>query len=512
MATLTGQTVAASYEQLLSLPDGGGNTDNLVVVTDGDAGTTFAMQLSTTTICIDNPTTSSATEGGALRLQCDDGAVMASGHRLGVIEFSGAEDTSSTITTGARIEVLTDAAWSASENGADMVFYTTDGNASQSEVLRLTADNKVGIGTNDPDQVLHLHHASSNCLLKIDAHTNTNAGIQLAVDDGAKWEIYNDSNGHDGGANTLIFKDDGEERMVITQDGYVGIGFEDPIFNLQVSKMPADAETGTVSIAIVQADDTITDSPRLHFRRSRGTVDSPTVTTNNSFLGEIFFSGYDNDSFDEGARIYAKTDATWAVDERGTEIGFQTRTGNGALTDRLFINSNGTSTFGPAAITNQATVVVTGTIFPSLGYYLAAYSENNKIADVTSGSGTSQMWIGNQQVTTSSDERIKKNIIDTKSNGLDVVNKFRAVDFEWDYPEDKNDNNINLNRRGPWTGFLAQEAVKVAPYAVNAPLLESNAIDYESENIWMMDYQQLVPILTKAIQELSAKVDALENA
>ena len=53
MATLTGSTIASSYEQLLSLPDGGGDAStpsNLVAVTDGDAGTTFAMQLSTTTL------------------------------------------------------------------------------------------------------------------------------------------------------------------------------------------------------------------------------------------------------------------------------------------------------------------------------------------------------------------------------------------------------------------------------------------------------------------------------
>ena len=62
MATLTGQTIASSYEQLLSLPDGGGATTTLKAVTDGDAGTTFAMQLSTTTICIDNPTTSSSSQ------------------------------------------------------------------------------------------------------------------------------------------------------------------------------------------------------------------------------------------------------------------------------------------------------------------------------------------------------------------------------------------------------------------------------------------------------------------
>ena len=52
MATLTGQSIASSYEQLLSLPDGGGNSTTLVAVTDGDAGTTFALKLATTSISV----------------------------------------------------------------------------------------------------------------------------------------------------------------------------------------------------------------------------------------------------------------------------------------------------------------------------------------------------------------------------------------------------------------------------------------------------------------------------
>jgi len=89
---------------------------------------------------IEDTTTSSASQGGNLRLGSNDGAVMASGHRLGVLEFAGAEDASNTMTVGARIEALADATWSASENGADLLFYTTDGNASQSEQMRITAD------------------------------------------------------------------------------------------------------------------------------------------------------------------------------------------------------------------------------------------------------------------------------------------------------------------------------------------------------------------------------------
>ena len=55
MASLTGSTIASTYDRLLSLPSGGGATTTLKALTDGDGTTTFAMQLSTTTVCIDNP-------------------------------------------------------------------------------------------------------------------------------------------------------------------------------------------------------------------------------------------------------------------------------------------------------------------------------------------------------------------------------------------------------------------------------------------------------------------------
>ena len=54
---------------------------------------------------------SSATQGGKLILQSDDGAAMGDDHRLGVIEFKGAEDASNNRTIGARIEGMCDAAW-----------------------------------------------------------------------------------------------------------------------------------------------------------------------------------------------------------------------------------------------------------------------------------------------------------------------------------------------------------------------------------------------------------------
>jgi len=91
---------------------------------------------------VQDTTTSSANTGGALRLSANDGAAMGDSHRLGVIEFTGAEDTSNTQVVGARIEAMTDAAWTNSENGCALYFYTTDGNASQTNVLKIDSTQK----------------------------------------------------------------------------------------------------------------------------------------------------------------------------------------------------------------------------------------------------------------------------------------------------------------------------------------------------------------------------------
>ena len=48
MASLTGQAIASSYEQILALPNGGGDTTTLVALTDGDGVNTFCLQLATT--------------------------------------------------------------------------------------------------------------------------------------------------------------------------------------------------------------------------------------------------------------------------------------------------------------------------------------------------------------------------------------------------------------------------------------------------------------------------------
>ena len=61
-------------------------------------------------------------------------------HRLGKLGFQAAEDASGTIRQGASIEAYADAAWSASENGTRLEFYTMDGNNGKELSLTLDSD------------------------------------------------------------------------------------------------------------------------------------------------------------------------------------------------------------------------------------------------------------------------------------------------------------------------------------------------------------------------------------
>ena len=124
---------------------------------------------------------------------------------------------------------------------------------------------------------------------------------------------------------------------------------------------------------------------------------------------------------------------------------------------------------------------------------------------------TNEITLGNDQVTklrckvTSisalSDKRDKKDIADL-SLGLDFINGLRPVSFEWD------------ERTGGYVGvkaigFIAQEMLEAER---NSGMYEYLGMVSESDPDKLeMRTGELIPILTKAVQELSAQVKALEN-
>ena len=186
-------------------PNGDDSPDErMTIKNDGKVG--IGTNTPAVILDVEDTTASSSTQGGSLRLGSNDGAVMASGHRLGVIEFAGAEDTSSTMTVGARIEAVTDATWSASENGAYLSFYTTDGNASQTEQVRIDASGNLGVGVGGtPSYRFHAEESVGSSfvgMFKNSSTTETADCLRLIIsnEDGAaaagnKWITAEDAGG-----------------------------------------------------------------------------------------------------------------------------------------------------------------------------------------------------------------------------------------------------------------------------------------------------------------------------
>ena len=146
-------------------------------------------------------------------------------------------------------------------------------------------------------------------------------------------------------------------------------------------------------------------------------------------------------------------------------------------------------------------------------------------------SGSNQVQLGNAStsayaygsVQNRSDQRDKTDIRDTLL-GLSFINALRPVDFRWDYREDYYDlDEVNKtmtpvtkdgSRKGTrfHHGFIAQEVKEVS---------DSQGIDFAGyqdhsinggEDVLSIGYTELIGPLVKAVQELSARVQELENA
>jgi hypothetical protein len=132
--------------------------------------------------------------------------------------------------------------------------------------------------------------------------------------------------------------------------------------------------------------------------------------------------------------------------------------------------------------------------------------DNARLFSASSGTGTETMYFGNAAITTSSDVRLKENIVDSQRNATEIIKNLRVVDHTWNDPSDQCEN--NRNSRGVWTGLIAQEAINHIPWLVNKPTTD---VDEKGNNqYWHMDYGYSVPLLIKALQEQQVIIESLK--
>ena len=105
---------------------------------------------------------------------------------------------------------------------------------------------------------------------------------------------------------------------------------------------------------------------------------------------------------------------------------------------------------------------------------------------ITNGAGNTVLY------NTTSDRRLKENIVEAKFNATKVIDDIEVVEYNF-----KSDHNKTTLR-----GMIAQDLYEVYPEAV------AKGDDVKT---WGIDYSKLVPILLKSIQELNDRIKTLES-
>jgi len=95
-----------------------------------------------------------------------------------------------------------------------------------------------------------------------------------------------------------------------------------------------------------------------------------------------------------------------------------------------------------------------------------------------------------------SDERLKENIESIQSDAISIVNELNPVSFDFKEPRSK-------YYEGQQLGFIAQEISEVIPQSVYT---ENDEIQ-----TMMLKPETVIPVLTKAIQELTVTVETLKR-
>jgi len=344
-----------------------------------------------------------------------------------------------------------------------------DPGASLAERFRVNYAGNVGIGTSSPSYPLHV-------IGKIYSTTEVQGGTGIIKTDATYGATFGSNS---AGTGIAIARDSipgSYPDIIINSSGKVGIGTTNPLSKLHVEGKAFIGEASPYETEFPNSAATL----HLHQIESGsgvpfGNETSMVISTGASSAGA---QGY------QGSLWFGTSDHPAAGSDGG--IGTQFVWRNAGIASTAGSNDTGGGT----------------------GYGNLEFFTNNN-----GSSGTKRMTIDmngsigaptGTNIYNASDERLKQNITSI-SNGLSVINSLNPVKFNWieNFVPEENDKTLY--------GFIAQEVQEQFPDAVED--FVSTAITVEDltvENPLRVNEKFMIPMLVKAIQELSTKLEAAE--
>jgi hypothetical protein len=382
---------------------------------------------------------------------------------------------------------------------------TTGANAFTTQLIDITADGKVGIGTTSP---------AGNLGVQVD----TGKDVTVGLTSGSPMITYRNGSGawfHVGKhptSDALIFSN-GATTTTNEMARFDNAG------RLLVGTSSSRAMFGSVNNRVqIEGDGHANSSlsltrtgggaPQINLASSANT--SFGLVSSGNDLGLITFMGADGTAMRNAAEIYAEVDGTpGAGDMPGRLVFGTTADGASSPTERMRVDSAGTVLIGATSFPGAGTST-TGVGFGTSGSIsvhrsLATpcfFGRSNDGEVIALYSGTTQRGtVSISGATTTygsvSDYRLKENIAPI-SGAASKVSQLKPSKFNFiEFPEQTVD------------GFIAHEVQEVVPEAV---IGSKDAIDEDGKPIYQsIDQSKLVPLLTAALQEALAKIETLEQ-
>jgi len=251
-------------------------------------------------------------------------------------------------------------------------------------------------------------------------------------------------------------------NMILTHDGNVGIGTTSPVSNMHIDGSSAG-----------QADLRFTDT-------ATGETSTDGLVIGLDSASNAFFWNYENND------LYLGTNNTtrMRIDSDGDVLFNASSAG---------ISNTLSTTIETSDYNNSRITVNHSSSGSSNGsYYMQFGYGGSRIGSITQSSTASIAY------NTSSDHRLKENAVDM-TGAITRVKSLQPKRFN--FIADDTDTLVD--------GFMAHEAATVVPEAVTGT---HNEVDADGNPVYQgIDQSKLVPLLTGALQEAIAKIEALET-
>lgn len=465
-----------------------------------------------------------ATSAGVLCISTNNQNVE-DGDYIGAIVFQAPDEgTGGDAVLGtAQIHAVATGTYSGSSNDTDLVFSTATSGAVV-ERMRIADDGNIGIGTDAPVTALHVDATGGGEITLgtpdedlvngeilgslyfrgLDNATANGAYIQAIA--AGEWTTGTHTNDAPTKLN-FHTQSDGVSvnglttpRMTILDDGNVGIGTAEPSKRLDVGV----AASYTVADPILQIYADVEDDNNktmLALNSKPGSDESAGLLfkcTSHSGGGSNVYSTIQSTS--NSGSVYGGT-KNLALNPSGGNVGI----GEAAPSAKLEIaatdpaNTVGLKiTNGSGSVTssfNLVDLIYSGDDDCSGGFFMKFSDSGGVIGNVVATNGTTATH-------TNSDYRIKENIVSI-GGGLEKIAALNPVTFNY------------INRAGSHEGFIAHEVQEAGcGYSImgNKDATKIDGDGNTVDDIQTMAITNLIPQMVSAIQELSAKVDALEAA